>query len=374
MCAICKKATFKYRYNIFEHMSADHQRKIVDNNDSFYKCFICPKTFTSCNRTSIVQHFDEHSIETTFCIDCNSIFNSLDELEDHRSKVHLDFSVLIGKIDPLKVLEIQEAEQQKANPQPVVPKTLPTISTETFSSESQVSNEANSSPVTYVQAEDGTILDNNNLIINENVELLVQGYDGMEVMMENGQAPEELSSEAAQLQQIEQFLLEQGITDTSGISFMQTEDGQILLQTDDSNLEQQAALMQLLEQSQQEDDLTSQQDNNIYENDNEVETPQISINPENQAALDELGDILLEVAAAADNSPTNVASASQQFQQTRRRKRGNLQNGGANSSDGDIPHEKRIKKILEENKEPVKNFSQAYEYFVKGFDAMRNKI
>lgn len=339
-------------------MSTDHQRKIVDNDDTFYKCFCCPKTFTSCDRSNLLAHIKEHSLETSFCTDCNSLFESLEELETHRAKVHLDFSVLINKLDPLKVFEIQEAEQLKANPpsmatRPTVPNTSAVMAREhEMNGDSQ---EHYQQQPLLIQNEDGSIL--NNLLINENGELIVQNYDSL---LQNGH---ELG-ESSQLQQIEQFLLEQGITDTSGISYIQTEDGQILLQTDDSHIDQEA-LMQMLQQSQ--DDVSEHQNSEVEV---EVDVPSVTINPENQAALDELGDILLEVAAAADNDKSSKSSSSRMIPSIKR-KRENAQNGKMFKEE---PQQKRNVRMEEEENQPVKNFSQAYEYFVKGFDAMRNKI
>lgn len=260
-------------------------------------------------------------------------------------------------MDPLKVLEIQESEQLKANPQPTVPKIIqpePAVAIETATENNIAMKEYQQQLQTLIQSDDGTIL--NNLMVNENGELIVPNY--AEGMIQNGH-----DLEASQIQQIEQFLLEQGITDTSGISYIQTEDGQILLQqTTDENNDDQEAIMHLL-QSQQDDAAPQEENNCSSEMDIEVDTPKITINPENQAALDELGDILLEVAAAADNDNSFKGPTSKSPQKRR--------NNGSRFADEEPV--KRFKTSVEET-QPVKNFSQAYEYFVKGFDAMRNKI
>lgn len=74
-------------------------------------------------------------------------------------------------------------------------------------------------------------------------------------------------------------------------------------------------LMQLLEQSQQEDDLASRQNNNTYGANVEFDTLQLTIDSENLTKLDKLDNILLKVSAANDSSPINELSRSQQFQQ-----------------------------------------------------------
>lgn len=357
LCSICKKS-FKYRCLIFEHMSSEHKRKIVDNDDTFYKCFCCQKTFTSCDRSNLLTHIEEHELEESFCTDCNSFFGNLNELELHRSKFHLDFSVLINKLDPLKVIDIQDTELLTANPK-LNKKKGQNLSTADCNESELATNNSSQEPYEQqsliIQTADGSIL--NNLIINENGELVsVQNYDEL---LTNGHD----LGESSQLQQIEQFLLEQGITDTTGISYIQTEDGQILLQTDESQVDQET-LMQILEQSQT-DNTTSEQPNS----EEEIEVanvPKIAINPENQAALDELGDILLEVAAAANSEKTPTGETSTKIQ-PEKRKFEQLQNGKDDSQ------QKRINRMVEED-QPVKNFSQAYEYFVKGFNEMRNKI
>lgn len=89
----------------------------------------------------------------------------------------------------------------------------------------------------------------------------------------------------------------------------------------------------------------------------------------NQTTLDELGDILLEVAKSAEQQPTYSFETSPAGGQKRKGETGENNKRKINRNSGDmIANFSKVKDKFDSADKSFSNFSQAYELFVKGFD------
>ena len=89
----------------------------------------------------------------------------------------------------------------------------------------------------------------------------------------------------------------------------------------------------------------------------------------NQTTLDELGDILLEVAKSAEQQPTYNFGTATGAGQKRRMESGETGKRKINRNSGDmIANFSKVKDKYDSSDKNFSNFSQAYELFVKGFD------
>jgi hypothetical protein len=337
-CSLCKQH-YPYRYMLIEHMSKVHEFKIVDK-DGFYKCYACSKSYPSFVRDEFIEHIEEHEITSTYCYDCHIDLRNVIAFEEHRTSIHCDYSMHVDKIDLLPELDTPEnlINGNETN---------------------KINEEEEEQQQILIQTEDGSIVSVKDYMITENGEILIRNLDGME-QQQNTENPE---SDTVTIDNLEQYLLNHGInTEGSGYSFVQSESGEILLQHNENHSEE-SNLMQeyneILDQAPIEDyEPTQRQQPQVIEN---VKIPQT--NNSNQSTLDELGDILLEVAAAAEYKKTS--SPPKMIRQIGKHK-------SHDNKYGSLKRTRIPEKYHEEPPEPVKNFSQAYEFFVKGFNE-RNK-
>lgn len=244
-----------------------------------------------------------------------------------------------------------------------------------------------------VQTEDGSLLNMNNIILTENGELIIQDLDGL---LPNGeQASEENSGGQIHISNLEQFLLEQGLSSGAEISYIQSEDGQVIIQNDDGTVSQssQDSLMQTYFDPDDEmptELITSSEvveDNNsqgmLMNGDYMVQTIPLEQQGSNgkaesaaqidanQSTLDELGDILLEVAAAAEKEKKPKAIVERNAKDAlwgKKRPAAAVANNGAQKKKN---FGKPYESGFDAAETPASNFSQAYEFFVKGFDAKK---
>lgn len=444
-CTTCREA-FSYRYLLMNHIADAHNRTIVDSEVNFYKCFYCSRGFSSQNRQVFVKHLQDHASPTTFCFDCNVNLESIHHLEAHRERSHQDFSMLVDK-SVTKVLKPplhrpeppQKLKSYSKADYKVVPKTLPTVGSqikiekvETSRSDSnfkvmkqqrekpqpptiaqlpqelQVSDEGQFEIVgeegqqqqqIMVQTEDGSLLNMNNIILTENGELIIQDLDGL---LPNGEAAtDENSGGQIHISNLEQFLLEQGLSGGTEISYIQSEDGQVIIQNDDGTVSQSSreSLMQTYTEIFDPDEemptelITSSEvvdDNNsqgmLMNGDYMVQQIPLSLDRQvnngkgetaaqidaNQSTLDELGDILLEVAAAAEKEKKPKVTGEKIVRDSLWGKK----RSGPVASNNGAQKRKALGKPFESDLDPAEtpasNFSQAYEFFVKGFDAKKH--
>ncbi|KAG5677806.1 hypothetical protein PVAND_007533 [Polypedilum vanderplanki] len=421
-CSVCLM-DFQFRYLLMDHHSNVHERTIIDPEANFYKCCFCSKGFSSHNRQIFIAHMDLHNINNLFCYDCNSKIDSVSLLEVHRERFHQDFSKTRDKLNNEVIDEIPEKSLHVRKTQAANSKRQSTISESPLQlSQTQVAspkhtqfelvnNNINAQQTQQqqqlgqqivLQSEDGSLLNMNNLILTENGELIIQNLDGL---LPNGQENDDGTQ--IQISNLEQFL--QGLSGNTEVSYIQpdmiqTDDGQVIIQ---SNEAQQGSLLETYKEIFEPNDeisneliegveeSESQQSQNILLNGEYlIEAPQqqksviknvqpgiehVDIsNPQQQAldaanqnTLDELGDILLEVAAAADKEKKPKVSEQKALRETLWGKKRNLEQVKEPSS------KRRCGKIVSEpiieNETPARDFSQAYEFFVKGFDAKKHK-
>ncbi|KAL7047009.1 hypothetical protein ACKWTF_002764 [Chironomus riparius] len=263
-----------------------------------------------------------------------------------------------------------------------------------------------------IQNEDGSFL--NNLILTENGELIIQNLDGL---LPNGQESDEGTQ--IQISNLEQFLMEQGLSSNTEISYIQPDiisDGQVVIQSDDGTTQE--SLMQTYKEIfEPDDEITAELIDSSDAQQMEHQTQNILLNGEyvlqtpsstlqqltqqqtkannnnnvlqatiehvdvgnaqvldaaNQSTLDELGDILLEVAAAAEKEKKPKAGDPNQkvMRETlwgKKRPAEPFREANAKR------RSTKQLEILPETETPARNFSQAYEFFVKGFDAKKQK-
>lgn len=414
-----------------DHISNVHKRTVVDNETNFYKCFVCQKGYSSLNRKAFIHHLNEHKLSTCFCNDCNVNLQSIQHLEAHRERSHQDFSILVDK----KMVQKSKAGAQqtpvKEPPKPII-KVVPKATPSTFKKQPFKNDSASVSEVyeqkyellesteeddqfsvkdepqqqqIMVQTEDGSLLNMNNIILTENGELIIQNLDGL--LPNEQESGDDGSGGQIHISNLEQFLIEQGLSGGQEISYIQPDDNQVIIQNEDGTVSQssQGSLMQtykeifepdedipteLIQSSEVHDDVSAQnimlngdymvQSVSDYEqhNSNGQVVEQIEIQntvqvDANQSTLDELGDILLEVAAAAEKEK-KPKSTDQKIRDslwgTRKR---------PTNTHPLLPRKKQCSRFdteLKGNEEeaPASNFSQAYEIFVKGFGKKNSKM
>jgi hypothetical protein len=343
--------------------------------------------------------------------------NFQQQLEDHRERTHLDFSFVAKKnvLKNLKSTTVKEPMTTKPtrNHKSAVSTSSPQLVYEDAqdfvgaSQEVVVSAEddgrfetvgEDSQQQIMIQTEDGSLLNMNNIILTENGELIIQNLDGL---LPNGASGNDESGGQIHIDNLEQFLLEQGITSGEEISYIQS-DGNEIISNDDETVSQhsQSGLMphynqifepdpniptELIESSEvQVDDgvenilmngqyviqsgsgyeqlVTSNGQQARVQNETQVQLDA------NQSTLDELGDILLEVAAAAEQE--KKPRLNQHFNQGANI--GSKKRGAAAISSQPKKKFGSDHAAADESEVPAANFSHAYEIFVKGFSAKRN--
>ena len=393
-CTLCSEK-FTYRYLLFKHMQEKHKRKIVDASN-FYKCFLCNQQFSCQQRSIFMKHLDDHSGVTSFCQDCNVEMESENLLEVHRERSHQDFSVIVNKqYQDKRPTSFGNTRRNAGNKDniPMTPMYPPPseISLPVNDECSDVKEEfMEEREILHVKNDDEdpaqALLKNlnmNNLILTEDGQILIQnfeGFDGQESLDQNSQIHINL----------EQFLLDQGLAPGTEISFVQgaAEDEQTEIEEEDPRLNEnsQNSLLETYKEIFEPDE---------YVTTSEIETTEDHMNGEyittnngttihevvvdnsedqNQSTLDELGDILLEVAAAAECKTTkpNIVI----FDQTI-----------INPSNASLWGKKRHIESLEckpskkrsttrdlfSESTGASNFSQAYELFVKGMGDKKSK-
>lgn len=313
-----------------DHFANIHHFTIVDNEANFYKCCYCKETFSSQNRKVFMQHLQTHQSSTTNCYDCNAYFDTRSVYEDHREKTHQDFSKSVHKTqlfgaqakiekfdeptvmqgvaqDQLKILE-KEVAKQKGHHQEV--QEMPTAPVELLHDQQQQQ---------VIIGEDGSLLNMNNLILTENGELIIQNYDGLLPNGGTGQDGE------IQINNLEQFLLEQGLSANTEISYIQSDDGTMVIHNEDGSLTHttQESLLQTYKEIFEPDEISNEligeteihhsqvieQQNILMNGDFIIQSqPHIQVdqqqpvvvdnqalNAANQSTLDELGDILVSL-------------------------------------------------------------------------------
>lgn len=316
-----------------------------------------------------------------FCYDCNSNFDSIQIFEAHREKGHHDFSKSVDKTHNTSEIQKSSARQQSANRRNANSFTSPvsavvtnfvqqqpkavkkekttvykpsTVKKQTITAPPQlqqqqiqlqtpqqvqistpspkhtqyevVNNNVNTPSqdmqpqYIQVQSEDGSLLNMNNLILTENGELIIQNLEGL---LPNGQTIEGDDGSHIQISNLEQFLMEQGLSTNAEISYIQSDmisdDHQVIIQNDESiNQSAQDSLMQtykeifepddeLIGEQQQSQDILlngeyiiqspqqqKQLKNNIQHTIEHIDvTNSQAVDAANQSTLDELGDILV---------------------------------------------------------------------------------
>lgn len=383
-----------------DHLSGVHKRTIVDQGSPFYKCYVCSQGFASQMRKDFIEHLQTHVALTTFCSDCNVNVSSYEDYKAHRERSHHDFSILV-KQEPAKkaTASINKAAPNKQRTPVKVP-SLPVHVEETPSvvEPEHFSNIDCDEQQIMVQTEDGSLLNMNNFILTENGEFILQNMDGL---LPHGAASADDQS-GIHISNLEEFLMEQGLSSGAEISYVHSDEGQagqVIIQNEDGTVSQssQESLMQNYKEIFEPDEemptemiitteegdggsqtmlfngdyivqtlpVTSQSSNESYVQ----QTGQVDAN---QSTLDELGDILLEVAAAADKEKKPLRhetnSARESLWGKKRPANAPLaQNGSAKKRFG-----KQFENLQPEK--PASNFSQAYEFFVKGFDAKKKSF
>ena len=362
-------------------MQEKHKRKIVDASN-FYKCFLCNQKFSCQQRTTFLKHLDDHSVDSSYCQDCNVEMESKNLLEVHRERSHQDFSVLANKHYREKESITFGNSRQIAGNKDHIPMT-PMYSSSDATSNDDIKVEMleeTEFPVVKNDDEDPAqaLLKNlnmNNLILTEDGQLLIQNFEGFD-----GQSLDQNSQIHINL---EQFLLDQGLAPGTEISFVEgtPEDEPTVIQEDDANLNQnsQDSLLETYKEIFEPDEFVTT---------SEIETTEDHMNGEyittnngntmhevvvdnsenqNQSTLDELGDILLEVAAAAESKTTkpNIVICEQTILNP-----SNTPLWGKKRTTENLeckPSKKRATtRDLFSESTGASNFSQAYELFVKG--------
>jgi len=337
------------------------------------------KGFPSQNRKLFIEHLEKHQSNSTFCYDCNTSIESAQSLESHRERFHQDFSKTVdkpvvaenakgyanvkqtnngsksqmtfvsaaknhNKIAGKNELSTQQAVKTKQRPiNEVIPQqqnvqvAVPSPKQPQFEiinnlNIQQESQQQAQPQQIMIQNEDGSFL--NNLILTENGELIIQNLDGL---LPNGQESDDGTQ--IQISNLEQFLMEQGLSSNTEISYIQPDiisDGQVVIQNDDGTTQE--SLMQTYKEIFEPDDeitaelidssdaqqmehqtqnillngeyvlqtptsTSSQQQTKSNNNNNnnvlqatiehvDVGNPQV-LDAANQSTLDELGDILV---------------------------------------------------------------------------------
>lgn len=424
-----------------EHISTVHKRTIVDNETNFYKCFICNRGFSSQSRKTFIQHLSDHKASTCFCSDCNVNLESVHHLEAHRERSHQDFSILADKKPLRQSKSTQPTPKETTNldyktlvkgPSPPKRKQARvevssvkatkneiyeepeeqlqlTEETEQFSNNEDDSQQQQQQQI-MVQTEDGSLLNMNNFILTENGELIIQNLDGL---LPNGQeGADDGSGSQIHISNLEQFLMEQGLSGSTEISYIQPDEGTVIIQNDDGTVSQssQESLMQTYKEIFEPDEdipteLISSSEVHVHDENvvqslllngdymvpimdqhgnngqvaEQVEVQNSAQVDANQSTLDELGDILLEVAAAAEKEKKPKVVEQKIIRETLwgTRKRNSepiTNNGSAKKRSGTSSHSRQTDlTTTQESEPPASNFSQAYEFFVKGFDAKKHK-
>ncbi|CRK95782.1 CLUMA_CG009239, isoform A [Clunio marinus] len=415
-CSSCSES-FRFRYLLMDHISTVHNRTIVDNETNFYKCFICMLGFSSQHRKTFVQHLKDHKASATFCTDCNANLENTHNFEAHRERSHQDFSFLadkkqIGRINQSEKTKsgggknLQNNRKQKIggnkkhltkDVKKIDTSNVVDETTENLSLEQEDLSAHHQQQQIMVQTEDGSVLNMNNFILTENGELIIQNLEGL---IPNGQEnADESSSGQIQISNLEQFLMEQGLT--TEISYIQPDEGQVIIQNDDGTVSQSShgSLLQSYKEIFEHDEnipadlIVSGEDENAatqgmilngdYMTISSIEQQtasngQVEIqNPTqvdaNQSTLDELGDILLEVAAAAEKEKKPKVTEQKMVRDSLwGRKRAN-EVANKNGPIKQRATKRRRESSPTSTEPPASNFSQAYEFFVRGFDAKKHK-
>lgn len=411
-----------------DHVGNVHQRTVVDNETPFYKCFICMQGFLCKERRNFIQHMREHKTSDSFCSDCNSNLESSHHLVAHRERSHQDFSMLVDKKpysknqanctqaivrDAVKIEMKSPAKRStitktKAQPEAKQLKASTIVDVnnqmqyqiQELEDTDQFKEENDSQQI--VITEDGSLLNMNNFILTENGELIIQNLEGL---LPNGQeSSEDGQSEQIHISNLEQFLMEQGLSGSTEVSYIQQPDeGQMIIQNDDGTMSQssQESLMQTYKEIFEPDDdihteliATSEipegsiTQNMLLNGDFLVQSipgfeqssgqvaEQVEIRntirvDANQSTLDELGDILLEVAAAAEKEKKPKVTEQKVVRDTLW---GRKRAAESVATNGSAARKRNFAALKPESEsQEASNFSQAYEFFVKGFDAKKQK-
>lgn len=392
-CTLCSEK-FTYRYLLFKHMQEKHKRKIVDASN-FYKCFLCNQQYSCQQRSVFLKHLDDHSIGSSYCQDCNVEMESENLLEVHRERSHQDFSVIANKqYQDKKPISFGNNSRRNAGNKdhipmtPMYPKTeILSVNDESSDNKDEMMEEETELLETKNDDEDPAqaLLKNlnmNNLILTEDGQFLIQnfeGFDGQESFDQNSQIHINL----------EQFLLDQGLAPGTEISFVQgaQEEEQTEIEEEDARLSQnsQDSLLQTYKEIFEPDE---------YVTTSEIETTEDHMNGEyittnngttihevvvdnsedqNQSTLDELGDILLEVAAAAECKTTkpNIVICEQIINPSNSPLWGKKRN--IDSLECKPSKKRSSTRDLFSETTGASNFSQAYELFVKGMGDKKSK-
>lgn len=389
-----------------DHVGNVHQRTVVDNETPFYKCFICMQGFLCKERRIFIQHMREHKTSDSFCSDCNSNLESSHHLIAHRERSHQDFSMLADKKPYSKnqanyaqaiVKDSNQVENKIAAKRSTITKTKQSKSStiinvnnqtqyqiQELEDTDQFKSEENDSQQIVI-TEDGSLLNMNNFILTESGELIIQNLEGL---LPNGQeSSEDGASEQIHISSLEQFL---GLSGSAEVSYIQQPDeGQMIIQNDDGTMSHssQESLMQTYKEIFEPDEGSTTQNMLLngdflvqsipgFEHSSGQVAEQVEIRnttrvDANQSTLDELGDILLEVAAAAEKEKKPKVTEQKIIRDTLwGRKRAGESVATTNGS----ARKRNFATLKPENvSQEASNFSQAYEFFVKGFDAKKQK-
>ena len=318
------------------------------------------KGFSSQNRTAFIKHLGEHQTSNSFCVDCNVDCTSFYHLEAHRERCHQDFSLQGVNAKESTALKKPSKPHQKPIEVEPPPKIIANKEISVQSASSAAPDFFNVDEQIMVQTEDGSLLnvkDAMNIILTENGELLIQNLDEL---LPN----EDPSNGQIHITNLEQFLMEQS---NNEISYIQ-QDEEVVVDSNDQS--QQESLMQTYKEifeptEEVENDGTAIGGEYIVHQHHSYNVAeQVEISPAqidaNQSTLDELGDILLEVAKAAEKEKKPKITENKVVRDALWGKK-----------KGSEVSKKRTSTLVES--EPASNFSQAYELFVKGFDAKKQK-
>lgn len=363
------------------------------------------RSYKAQNREDFLKHLSEHQKASNYCCDCNVSLESASLLLAHRERTHQDFSLLVDKKqqdEALKTRQKLPTTKREHLIATAVPANRKEVLKETIEDETEFDvghdiTEQQEQQI-MVQTEDGTLLNMNNFILTENGELILQN-----LLLPNGQESVEDTSEGQvhSIDNLEQFLMEQGLSNSAEISYIQEDENQVIIQNEDGTVSQssQGSLLQTYKEIFEPDDnipteliATSEIPNESVsqnlmlsgdffvqsmpksdQNRNgkiveQIEVQNVQTIDANQSTLDELGDILLEVAAAAEKEKKPKAD---QTKFMRESLWGTKKHSVAPNKLG--TSRKRSEPPLERLEQPASNFSQAYEFFVKGFDAKKQK-
>lgn len=365
------------------------------------------RSFSSQNRRQFLLHLKEHASSVTFCCDCNVNLESIHHLENHRERSHQDFSFHVrNNKESSGKLESKDKAAVKQAPASRKPQQLPSSSKPAHENFQEVKEEPeqysviedNTQQQIMVQTEDGSLLNMNNFILTENGELIIQNLEGL---LPNGQeSGDDTGSGQIHISNLEQFLMEQGLSSGTEISYIQPDDNQVIIQNDDGTISQssQGSLMQTYKEIFEPDEniptelIASASDENVllngdfmtmamHSNNGQI-AEQVEVNNSaqvdaNQSTLDELGDILLEVAAAAEKEKKpkvieqKIVREALWGSKKRSADATSVMNNG--SAKKRAPTTSRVLEPPQEEEPPASNFSQAYEFFVKGFHEKKQK-